>query len=71
MFFLILHENICCGYSLEASPRGISNEYPQHMISWRNKKKNQYFWVDLFQAILSNGFIFIDHKSGMTQTDSF
>ena len=35
--FLFLHENICCGYPLEAARRGASNEYPQHMFSWRNK----------------------------------
>ena len=38
IFFLFLHENICCGYSLEVPCRGASNEYPQHMFSWRNKK---------------------------------
>ena len=37
-FFLFLDENICCGYSLEAPPRGTSNEYPQHMFSLRSKK---------------------------------
>ena len=26
------------GYSLEAPHRGASNEYPQHMFLWRNKK---------------------------------
>ena len=36
--FLFLHENICCGYSLEAPRRGASNEYHKHMFSWRNKK---------------------------------
>ena len=36
--FLFLHENICCGYSLEASRQGASNEYPQCMFSRRNKK---------------------------------
>ena len=25
-------------YSLEAPLRGASNEYPQHMLTWRNKK---------------------------------
>ena len=30
IFFLILHENISCGYSLEASWPGTSNEYPQY-----------------------------------------
>ena len=28
----------CCGYSLEAPHWGASNEYPQHMFLWRNKK---------------------------------
>ena len=41
--FLFLHENICCGYSLEAPHRGASNEYPQHMFLWRNKKK--IMWI--------------------------
>ena len=27
-----------CEHSLEAPQRGISDEYPQHMFSWRNKK---------------------------------
>ena len=26
-FFLLLHENICCGYSLDVPHRGASNEY--------------------------------------------
>ena len=34
-FFLFLHENICCGYSLEAPHRGISNEY--HNICFRGE----------------------------------
>ena len=38
IFFLFLHGNICCGYSLEVPHRGTSNEYPQHMLPWRNKK---------------------------------
>ena len=38
IFFLFPHKNICCGYSLEASQRGASNEHPKQMFSWRNKK---------------------------------
>ena len=38
IFFLFLNENICYGYSLDASQRGSSNEYPQHMFLLRNKK---------------------------------
>ena len=36
--FLFLHENI-----LEAAQRAASNEYPQHMFSWRNKKN--FMWI--------------------------
>ena len=32
-FFLFLHKNICCGYSLEEPWQGASNEYPQHLFS--------------------------------------
>ena len=35
---LYLHENLCCGYSLEVPQRGTSNEYPQHMISGEIRK---------------------------------
>ena len=38
LFFLFLHETICCGYSLEAPQWGTSNEYPQGMFLLRNKK---------------------------------
>ena len=45
-FYLFLHKNVCCGYSLESccgysleSPRrGDSNEYPQHKFLWRTDK---------------------------------
>ena len=43
IFFLFLHENIYCGYSLEVPRRGVSNEYPQHMFLWRNKKDISIF----------------------------
>ena len=43
IFFLFLHEKICCGYSLEGPRRGASNECPQHMFSWRNKKN--IMWI--------------------------
>ena len=46
IFFLFLHENICCGYSLEVPHAGTSNEYPQHMFSWRNKKNIP--WIPLY-----------------------
>ena len=35
LIFLLLFENFCCVHSLE---EGVSNEYLQDMLSWRNKK---------------------------------
>ena len=40
--FHISAQNINCGYSLEPSRRGGSNEYPQSMFSSKNKKYNVY-----------------------------
>ena len=44
-YFPYFTTNICCGYSLEVPHRGASNEYPQHIFSWRNKKN-----IDTFQS---------------------
>ena len=44
MFFLLLHKNLRCGYSLEVPHWGISNEYPHHIFAWRNKKNINDFW---------------------------
>ena len=44
------------------------------MFSWENKKKYQCISVDrsdLFKAVLSNLFVFIDHKSRIIKIDSF
>ena len=41
-YFHICAQNIDCGYSLEPSRRGGSNEYPQSMFLSTNKKKNVY-----------------------------
>ena len=43
MIFLFLHKNTYCGYALEAPRRGTSNEYPQYMLLWRNKKNISIF----------------------------
>ena len=40
--FHISAQNIDCGYLLEPSRRGGSNEYPQSMFLSRNKKNNVY-----------------------------
>ena len=42
----------CCGYSLEVSHLGTSNEYPQHMLLWRNKK-NMYLDIILSAVMVA------------------
>ena len=49
--FHISAQNIDCGYLLELSRRGGSNEYPQSMFLSRNKKSNVYFCKPQFHCI--------------------
>ena len=56
--FHISAQNIDCGYSLEPSRRGGSNEYPQSMFLSRNKKnklypcKPQFYYIKVgFKAV--------------------
>ena len=45
IFFLFLHKNVCCGYSLEAPWWGTSNEY--HNICFCGKiRKVSNFWLE-------------------------
>ena len=44
IFFLFLHENICCGYSLEAPRRGASNEY--HNIGFHGEIRKMSLLLD-------------------------
>ena len=50
----LFHENICCGYSLEAPRWGASNEYPKQMFPWRNKKNISNFlsWKNVANLVL-------------------
>ena len=44
MFFLFLHEKICCWYSLEVPWQGTSNEY--HNICFLGEvKRYPHFWL--------------------------
>ena len=43
IFFIFLHEKICCGYSLEAPRRVAYNEYHNIYFWWRNKKYSSTF----------------------------
>ena len=40
-------------YSLEAPWQGTSNEYPQHMFSWRNKKNTNNFGLKKAPLVLN------------------
>ena len=51
-FFILLQEKknplsmqTCCEYPLEAPQSDTSNEYPQHVHSWRNKLKIIYLGI--------------------------
>ena len=46
LIFLLLHENICSVFSLEASHRDASNEYRERLFSWRNKKT--IMWIPAY-----------------------
>ena len=52
IFSLFLYKNICCGYSLEAHCWGVSNEHPQNIFSWRNKKNFNTFCLNKDVSIL-------------------
>ena len=63
IFFLFLHENICCGYSLEAPHWGASNEYPQHIYFLGEIRKllcggySSYLELRTVSWILSPGIV--------------
>ena len=48
IIFLISAQNIDCGYSLEPTQRGGSNEYPQSMFLSRNMKNIRLFYLKIF-----------------------
>ena len=68
--FLFLQENICCGYSLEAPRWGASNEYQQHIFSWRNKKKYQYLFCWNKKNRLIWGFILRNQEKILVENAS-
>ena len=46
VFFLFLHENICCGYSLEVPHQGTSNEYHNIYQYFHEKIKKMSVLLD-------------------------
>ena len=62
VFFLILAQNINCGYTLEPPRRGGSDEYP-HSMSWSKNKKKWYTSaapVFLYKSGVQWGILFMD-----------
>ena len=53
--FVISLQKHTCGYSLEAPCQDASNEYPQCMFSWRNKKNISSFWLKKVPCADSKG----------------
>ena len=51
IFFLFLHENICCGYSLEAPQRGVSNE--DHNICFHGEIWKQAWGYPLLSGAMN------------------
>ena len=57
VYMVIRLDKVYCGYSLEASHWGASNEYPKHTFSWRNKKLSLLFGWKMPYLELSEGAI--------------
>ena len=58
-YFLILLNNIDCGYSLEPPRRGGSNEYPQSVLS-RSMKKYRGFYLNFFEFLELKSSIYLN-----------
>ena len=59
IIFLILLENIDCGYSLEPPRRGGSNEYPQSMFSSKMRKIFE-FCLKIFNFSMINYSVYLN-----------
>ena len=63
IFFLFLHENICCGYSLEVPDHGTSNEHPKRVRGEIRKNLCGYpLCLDLCYIIFYGTILFLDRK---------
>ena len=49
-FFLFLHKNLCCWYSLESPRRVDSNEYPQHRF--KSKEYTQHMFKPMLWVLI-------------------
>ena len=61
IFFLFLHENICCGFSLKAPQLGTSNEYHKYVFVEKQEKKKIFMWIPLLSGAMQGVLISILH----------
>ena len=57
IFFLLLHRNICCAYSLEAPWQGASNEYQE--VPWQGTS-NEYHNICFHGEIIKIPTCFVE-----------
>ena len=62
IIFLILLENIDCGYSLEPPRRGGSNEYPQSMFWAKLWKISEFFYLKIFSFLEVKFSIYLNRR---------
>ena len=63
IFFLISPQKHSLWYSLEVPHWGFSNEYPQHMFLWTNKKYINNFWLKKNCLIWSYAWCLLQRKA--------
>ena len=68
ILFLFHHKNIFCGYPLEASRWGASNEYPQHTFFWRNKKNMNIFHLKKVPYLELCAFLLLQPSKSLVLT---
>ena len=70
LFFLLLLQNIDCGYTLEPPRRGGSTVYPQSMF-WSKNKKNIKIFLMKFSFFKRKKSLYIAWASFRNEGDKF
>ena len=61
LFFLLLNQNICCGYSKELSQWDGSFEHPKHMFQLMGKEINVILGVETVLIWTYEMFYYFEH----------
>ena len=67
LFFLLLIKNIDCGYSLEPSRRGASNEYPKIYVFSRNMKYIRFVLSENVHFLLVKFSVYLNKRIFVTK----